>query len=87
MTHELTLIVDLVRKVDSLAAELGARKVSKVRMKIGAWVPLSVEVLQDHFALASRGTVAEGASLQIARTLTPSQDILLESIEAGEDGP
>lgn len=85
MTHELSLIAGLLRKVDALAAELGAHRVSKVRISIGAWAPLSPAVLREHFSLASRGTAAEAATLEINSTNIPSQDVLLESIEVEEE--
>lgn len=87
MTHELSLVADLLRKVNSLAAEMGAGRVSSVQLRLGAWAPLSPEVMQEQFSLAAQGTAAEGAMLHIARTDTLSQDILLESIEVEEQEP
>jgi hydrogenase nickel incorporation protein HypA/HybF len=83
--HELSLIADLMRKIASIAQEQGAEKVIYVKVKLGALCHLSVAHLREHFAHAARGTVAEGALLEIEELtdmIDPhAQEILLDSVE------
>ena len=89
MTHEYSLVADLLRKVNALTEELGAHKVLAVHVKLGAWVPLSRAALREHFSLVARGTPAEGARLHISRMRLPddmAQLVLLERIEVDDEG-
>lgn len=83
--HEFFLIKDLIRKITTIAGEQHARKVIGVTVKLGTLSHISPEHFREHFVHASRGTIAEGAQLNI-EVLTnvtdpQSQEILLESIE------
>jgi Zn finger protein HypA/HybF involved in hydrogenase expression len=89
MTHEYSLVADLLRKVNALAAEMGADRVLGVHVRMGAWVPLSSAALREHFSLVARGTAAEGATLCIRHMRLSgdmSQDVLLEGIEVEDTG-
>jgi len=83
--HELSLLADLMRKVEAVAADHGAERVASVRVRLGALAHISPEHLREHFTEAARGTVADGAALVVdARTDTAdphAQDIVLESVE------
>ena len=88
--HERSLIADLMRKIAAIAREESARKVISVKVQLGALCHLSAPHLREHFAHAARGTVAEGARLNI-EVLTDvtdphAQEILLDSVEV-ETGP
>jgi len=63
--HEARLIADLVRKIEALAREHGANRVTKVRVRLGALSHMTPEHFRDHFALVTQGTVAEGAETEI----------------------
>jgi hydrogenase nickel incorporation protein HypA/HybF len=83
--HELSLVADLMRKMIAIASEEGAAKVIGATIKLGALCHLSAAHLCEHFARAARGTVAEGAQLEI-KILTDvhdphAQEIVLESVE------
>ena len=83
--HEFSLINDLIRKIESIAREQGARRVAGLKVKLGALSHVSAEHFREHFEAAARGTIAEGARLDI-ETLTDeydphAQDILLDSVE------
>ena len=72
--HEFSLMADLLRKIESVAQQQSAIKVSSVKVRLGALCHISPEHFRDHFMMASRGTVAEGADLaiEVARNqLTP----------------
>ncbi len=83
--HEFSLINDLIRKISTIALEQRARKVIGVTVKIGALSHISQDHFRDHFVLASRGTIAEGARLNIEFmtdvTDPQSQDVLIQNIE------
>ena len=83
--HEASLMADLIRKITTLADAQQACKVTGVHLTLGALSHISPEHLSEHFRHAARGTVAEGARLDIeARTdfTDPfAQDIRLDSID------
>jgi hydrogenase nickel incorporation protein HypA/HybF len=83
--HEFSLINDLMRKIDAIAREQGARRVASVKVEFGALSHISADHFREHFEAAATGTIAEGARLDI-ETLTDerdpqAQDILLDSVE------
>lgn len=86
--HEASLMKDLMRKIDTVAHEQNASKVVGISVKLGALSHMSASHFREHFAVASQGTLAEGAELTI-EVLTDTQDpqaqnILLESVEIAE---
>ena len=86
--HELSLIADLMRKVESIAAGEKAAKVLEVNVKLGALAHISPEHFCDHFAQAARGTIAEDARLLVELSEDAqdpqAQEIVLESVTVGE---
>lgn len=88
--HELSLLADLIRKIESIARREQARAITRVTVSIGALCHLSPSHLREHFTRAAQGTVAEGACLEV-EVLTDvtdphAQEILLESVEVSEVG-
>lgn len=83
--HEASLMANLMHQIATLAEAQQVRKVTGVQITLGALSHMSPEHLREHFIQASRGTVAEGARLDIdARTdITEplAQDLRLDSIE------
>lgn len=86
--HEASLMNDLMRKINGVAREQNARKVLGITVKLGALSHMSASHFREHFALASQGTLAEDATLDIEEltdTDDPhAQEILLESVEIVE---
>ncbi len=86
--HEAHLITDLIKKVEAIASENGVKKVTKIKVKLGALSHFTPEHFQEHFDFASPGTLAAGAALEM--TLSPdmedpeAQNVYLESIEVEE---
>lgn len=83
--HEWSAIVDLLRQLERLAREQQPGRITGVRLRIGALTHLSLAQLRACFALATRGTLLEGAQLQI-EVLTDSADpqahaIVLDSVQ------
>ena len=83
--HELSLMADLMRKIASIAQKENAKKIVRIKVKLGALCHISPEHFRGHFILASHKTVADGAALVIevlSDTDDPAaQEILLESVD------
>ncbi len=74
--HEASLAADLVCRIKEIAHAQGVQRVLSVRIQVDGWSIFSRDHLQDHFALVSRGTVAEGARLEVKapmRTASPEE--------------
>ena len=86
--HEASLMNDLMRKVLEVCREQKGVRVVGVSVKLGALSHMSAGHFREHFAVASQGTVAEGAMLNIQEGTDGSdpmaQQILLESVEIAE---
>lgn len=90
--HEMSLINNLIRKMEGIARERKVSKITKARVRLGALSHISAEHFREHFVEGTKGTVAEGAALEIE---TPediadphAQDILLLSVDVhDEDQP
>jgi hydrogenase nickel incorporation protein HypA/HybF len=64
--HETSLIPDLLDKINKVARENNATKITAVELEIGALAGISPDHLREHFDQAAAGTPAEGAQLRIA---------------------
>lgn len=89
MTHESSLMTNLMRTIEQAALEHGARRVTAVRVQVGVLVPIAPDHLRDHFEDASRGTVAEGCRMDVEVLDDPAdaraQHIVVESLELETD--
>ena len=83
--HEQSLMSDLMRKILSVSLMNNSAKVVGVNVKLGVLAHISAEHFTEHFVDAARGTIAEGARLNIEvgiDTTDPrAQDIWLEGVE------
>ncbi|MCG8423477.1 MAG: hydrogenase maturation nickel metallochaperone HypA [Proteobacteria bacterium] len=83
--HELSLMADLMRKIETIARDQKARRVTRVTITLGALSHLSAAHFCDHFEHAARGTICQDAALDITvsdDTGDPrAQDIVLDSLE------
>jgi hydrogenase nickel incorporation protein HypA/HybF len=92
--HEAGLARDLIRKAEDLAIAEGARRVTAVTVRLGALANVTGDHLREHFAEEARGTMAEGAVVEVvegpggeeALTDPHSMDLLLVGIEVEEGG-
>lgn len=66
--HEIALTESIVEIVAEEARKQGFGKVRRVRLRLGAFAGVEPEPLRFCFDAVSRGTVAEGAALDIVRT-------------------
>jgi hydrogenase nickel incorporation protein HypA/HybF len=76
---------DLMRKIESVAHENGGVRVLRITVRLGALSHFTPEHFREHFADASRGTLAAGADVDAVVDVdvhAPNADgVLLESIE------
>ena len=83
--HEASLMAGLMRQIDEVARRQNATQVVAVSVWLGALSHMSADHFAEHFALAAKGTVAEGARLDatVSDDLEHphAQDLVLESIE------
>ena len=83
--HEAHLINDLIHRIEQVARDEKARRVTGVAVWLGALSHMSEEHFIDHFEQAAAGTVAEGARLDITVSddagHAHAQDLRLESVE------
>ena len=79
-------MADLIRKINEVACQSGTDgRVVGVKVRLGALSHISADHLREHFEQAVRGSVADGAQLEISvsddLTDPHAQDIMLESVE------
>lgn len=83
--HERALMNDVMRKIESVARESGAARVTRVSVRLGALSHFTPEHFREHFVDASHGTLAEGADVDavLADDLDDPRaaGVVLESIE------
>jgi hydrogenase nickel incorporation protein HypA/HybF len=83
--HEKALMDDLMRTIAAQAEAEGARRVTRIRVKLGALSHFSPAHFREHFEDAARGTLAEGADVEAELRTDPTEDnaqgVVLESID------
>ncbi len=76
---------DLMRKLEAEARSEGGRRVTRIRVRLGALSHFTEAHFREHFEHASRGTIAEGAEVEAELRTDPTeadaQGVVLESIE------
>lgn len=83
--HEMSLLNNLMNKITELAAERNSPRVVGLKVRLGALSHFTEEHFTEHFVIASRGTIAEGARLDL-KLMTDETDpdamgVVLESVE------
>ena len=85
--HESRLVTDILSTVESVAQANNADQVEVIRIEIGALSHVTPDGFSGHFDLVSRGTVADGARLDITKSedldAPDALDVRLVSIVAG----
>lgn len=86
--HEMSLINNLLHKIEDIARKENARKVFSVKVRLGALSHISAEHFREHFEEGTKGSVAEGARLEteVCEDINDphAQDILLLSVDIQE---
>lgn len=87
--HEASLIRSLIHKIDALAEQENANRVTTVRVWAGALSHMSADHFREHFEQESNGSVSHGAELEVEVSQDihdpNAQDLLLKSIEIETD--
>lgn len=83
--HEASLTNNLVHKIEEVAQLENAGRVVRVEVWLGALSHMSPAHFQEHFDVASAGSIAEGAELVIETSddirHSEAQNVLLKRIE------
>jgi hydrogenase nickel incorporation protein HypA/HybF len=83
--HEKHLTEDLVGRLEAVAADQRAARISLIRVRLGALSHFTPEHFREHFEEAAAGTVAQGADVQAELDTDPTapgaQGVLLETVE------
>lgn len=83
--HEMSLINDLVHKIEKIAETQDAARVTSVKVRLGALSHISADHFTEHFVEGVKGTAAQGARLDIDVSDDlhdpHAQDILLISVD------
>ena len=83
--HEASLMIDLMHRIESIARDNNARRVTGVAVWLGALSHMSRDHFIEHFEQASAGTIAAGAQLDITVSEETdhanAQDLVLKSVE------
>jgi hydrogenase nickel incorporation protein HypA/HybF len=89
MTHESSLMAALMRTIEQTARAHSARRVTAVRVQVGALVQISPDHLRDHVEEAARGTMAEGCRVEVEVLDDPAdtraQHVIVDSVELEMD--
>jgi hydrogenase nickel incorporation protein HypA/HybF len=83
--HEEAMLTDLVHKAEEVARREGAKRVTRVRLWVGARSHLAGPELKDHWAYAVSGTVLAGARVEIETSSDPNdpnaETVMLRSLD------
>ena len=83
--HEMSLLRDLLGKLDQISASEGGAKIVRVRVWLGAFSHISADHFREHFEEATAGGVADGAELEVEESDDEShpdaQEIVLRTVE------
>ncbi|MCS6768640.1 MAG: hydrogenase maturation nickel metallochaperone HypA [Candidatus Nitrosocaldus sp.] len=83
--HELALIRDIIARLEAIAAENSARRISRIRLRVGALSHISPDAFREQFKMMAGGrSVLDGTTIEIyvADEMDEhAQDVLLESVD------
>lgn len=79
--HETHLIEPVVKGIAEHARKEGAKKVTKVRIKIGEFAGVKEDSFKETFAVLSKGTILEGALLEINFFLASRIEVVSFDVE------
>lgn len=86
--HEHSLMQNLFQKIENIASHSGAKRVTKVHVKIGALAHISASHFREHFDEIRPTSVAKDAELMISMDDNihdaQAQDITLLSVDIEE---
>lgn len=65
--HEMAITQSVLNIALEAGRQGGAARITAIRIKMGAYSDVVPAILKEYFAVAAKGTMAEGAQLQITR--------------------
>jgi Zn finger protein HypA/HybF involved in hydrogenase expression len=87
--HEQAVLRDLIREMQRVTAQHGARRVLAAHVWLGALCHLDEGHFREHFAIESRGTCAAGAAVTVEvsddLSAPSAQGVILRSVELADD--
>ena len=63
--HEVSIMAEALRMAEDAARSAGASRILKLRLRVGSLSGVAPDALRFAFDVVSRGTLADGASLEI----------------------
>lgn len=84
--HELSITQSMIELVQETAAQHGATKVAKIRVKVGALTCIQPDALKFCFEVLREGTIAEGAELEIEKVPVKLKCSLCDTVSEGKIG-
>lgn len=63
--HELSIALSLIESVEAAAQAAGARRVTRIQLRLGAMSGVVKDALLFSYDIAAQGTLAEGAPLEV----------------------
>lgn len=86
--HEASLMRGLMAKVEAIARENGAERVTGITVRLGALCHISPSHFEEHFRSSSAGTIADGARIEAIEETdiadSTAQDVVLVSLDVDE---
>jgi hydrogenase nickel incorporation protein HypA/HybF len=88
--HESGVVRDLVARIEEVARAQQAGKIRTIRVWLGALSHMTESHFLDHFRIESRGSLAEGAEVEVELSDDVgdpnAQGVLLRSLDVEELG-
>jgi len=79
--HETHLIEPVIKGIVEHAGKEGAKRISRVRLKIGEFTGIKEDSFRETFSALSRGTLLEGAELEITFFLASRIEVISFDVE------
>ena len=79
--HETHLIEPVVKGIAGHAKQEGAKRVTRVRVKIGEFTGVKEDSFKETFKVLSKGTMLEGAQLEITFFLASRIEVVSFDVE------
>ena len=79
--HETHLIEPIIKGISEHAKKEGAKRVSKVRVKIGEFTGIKEDSFRETFRVLARGTLLEGAKLEVNFFLASRIEVVSFDVE------
>jgi hydrogenase nickel incorporation protein HypA/HybF len=77
--HEMHLVKDIFEDLVRLGREQNAKKITKVYLKMGDFTEINGEILKFFFEEKGKGTMLEGARIEIEKS--PTRELRLVSFD------